>query len=363
MKKAALIFILLLPFLASCDTDQKSLTYLTFGKLYDSSLSWKENMKEIDYIALNDYVTNQDSFILFVGDDKQTCDCYVTFTETLSWVMEKDDYLIHYIDINAFSNNDNFGLKLSHENATLAIFKDGVIADQYTAGSTSDPMVNDRNVLRKWLEERLHNSDMLYVTKDQLEKLYEGKETFSIYFSRSTCSDCSFLDEQILKSYNQKDRNTSYLIDCDQVGVRLNDDLTFNEGMWNAFKEEYGLTEKEDYPFGYDTGYVPTFLYVDPNIIIDDDKTTGVTASAVYLNDGITKKDDGYYVTRTFYTEERMAVQPYLDSQEVTPLQDLKISEEEVLDLNGTYTWKKEDASKVHDPLITLYLDYYLKKE
>lgn len=73
MKKAALIFILLLPFLASCDTDQKSLTYLTFGKLYDSSLSWKENMKEIDYIALNDYVTNQDSFILFVGDDKQTC--------------------------------------------------------------------------------------------------------------------------------------------------------------------------------------------------------------------------------------------------------------------------------------------------
>ncbi len=286
------------------------------------------HMQEISIGELNDMRSEKKNFLLLVGNQFD-CSCWTAFHDEVMVPYILDNHLLLYWV--AYSGNEaklgEMGLELSSSHETLAIFKDGEIAYQHTTADTTSSWVKEKKVFAAWMDARIQAPRLLSLSKEQLDKKYEGQEDFSIFFSRSTCGDCSFLERNDIKEYfisNVKDEtipeNYLYYIDCDQVGIRyvLGEDQkiytpsSFGEygekasTQWKNFKQEYGLSYSEDNPVGWDEGYVPTIYHIHPS---NGEKTGDVIDFAgVFYNESVEEET----ITGTYFTSERLEL-PALD--------------------------------------------------
>jgi hypothetical protein len=214
---------------------------------------------------------------------------------------------------------------------------------------------------------------MLYVSKAQLENLYAQNDTpFVIGFLRESCGDCSYVDNHFLKTYNASAHATSYVIDCDAEGIRLYNgaapssasdasaDQKLAYAQWQLFKDDYGLSKLLDPDFGFDTGYVPTWLYCLPKLEHHYDAPHD---GDVWVNDSLTANGDGTYrVSNTYFDGKRSL--PFLESVPagvVTNLYEVStIPADDVEVYDGEGYWKHEAAEQYHNPLLQAFLSYYL---
>ena len=88
-------------------------------------------------------------------------------------------------------------------------------------------------------------------------------------------------------------------------------------------------------------------------------KNGKIEAAAIYFNDVVSKKEDGsYYISDSFYSEERKAA---LKDQYTFPnvIKGMTLSEGVIEGNNGTYYWAQEAANRYHKPNFEAFLDYY----
>ena len=164
----------------------------------------------------------------------------------------------------------------------------------------------------------------------------------------------------VLSSFNAKDNNVSYVIDCDVDGIRLKNG-EYDEEQWNFFKEASGLSSSGSEDFGYGQGYVPSFYtYAGYNAATIGER---IADAVVYLNDKIEKNPETgeYYVADSFFTEERKIVLGFLGNTKVetTVLKGMKIPAEDIEKKKR----KKDAAAKYHNPLLEAYLTAYVGKK
>lgn len=293
------------------------------------------HMQEISIGTLNDMVSEKKSFLLLVGNQFD-CSCWTAFHDEVMVPYLLENHLLLYW-VSYFGNEarlSELGLELSSSHETLSIFKDGGLAYQHTTADTTSSWVKEKKVFAAWMDARLQAPRLLSLSKDQLDKKYQGQEDFSIFFSRSTCGDCSYLERNDIKEYfaaNVKSEtipeNYLYYLDCDQLGIRyvLGDDgKTYTpsssgeygekaSAQWVSFKQEYGLAYSEDNPVGWDQGYVPTIYHIHPS---NGEKSGDVIDFAgVFYNESI---EDGA-IKETYFTKERLqlAALDYLSSSSI----------------------------------------------
>jgi len=361
MKKRFLLSTILmsLSLLSSCGNEKDNLVNITFGKLYDYSLAEKieEHVVKITHSTLSSFVFEKKEFILFVYDKDNTCTCYEDFEKAAIYLMQKRDALIYGINPSEFDGgHDTFGLNVTKNEETVAIFQDGKLVHQKTTEGANDPFLEEYTFLN-WFDEKAHFSKMLYVTYDQFLELSDHGDMFTVGFLRSSCPDCAYVEDTVLSSFNAEKetitRGNSYVIDCDAEGIRFVNGV-YDEENWKAFKTKFGLSSNPDY--GYGQGFVPSFYTYSGHI--GDTEYARVVDGAVYLNDVIKQDENGdYYVADSYYTEEREPNLAFLNKRiETRVLKGLKIPAKDVE--NGT--WKKSAAAKYHDPLLKAYLDYYI---
>ncbi len=367
MKKEALALLVLalpLPLLPGCaEGGSGDLVPLTFGKLFEEGEEYRDRYVHLTHAGLLSKASSGESFLLLVADHDSTCLCYLSFQETLGARMEKENLLVYSIDPTEFGGGkDALGLEIVEGYETLAIFSKGKLVDQEVTGETGDPFTSDPAVLSLWLEERVRPSSMLYVDKDQLDALYEGEEPFTVGFLRSDCPDCRHLEEAVLQPFNEKERNRSYVIDVNQEGIRLGKDGEVDQALWESFKREVGLAEGQEMtPASYGEGYVPSFLRIDPNIEVGEDRRSMVVDGFVYMNDVIAEVEGRYLVQESFYDEERASSLEWLgEFAGRKVLEGLEIPEEEVLSAGETLIWDRESAGMLHDPLAQAFLEFYV---
>lgn len=384
MKKTPLFYaLLLLPFLAplaSCSANSNStLAHLNFGMLYDATLDTQNSSQFADHsISLNygelvSKINNKESFLLLVYDKGNTCTCWYRYEATLLRAMKAKNLLIYGIDPQEFEGGkETYGIKYSSSEENLVVFQEGSVLAQKSTNGTDDPFVEYDNFIA-WLEGKAKTSDMLRISKKQLDDLFEesGTPSFLVYFGRESCGDCSYIDKNFLYTYNKEERNTSYYLDCDEVGIRFESEEAKKEGkvgaIWQTFKDDYGLSEKYNEELGYGQGYVPSFILYNKGKK-EDRKASLIRDMIVTFNDEVKGENGKYTLSNSFYSEERIQNSEALSSLKEKGmdfvLKGIEIPESEIETYPGGYiAWKKEAALQKEKPLLQGFLDFYLKKE
>ena len=263
------------------------------------------------------------------------------------------------------------GLSLSASHETLAIFEEGELKYQHTTADSTSAWVKDASTFSAWMNVRIEAPRLLSLSKGQLDAKYEGNEDFSVFFSRSTCGDCSFLERSDLKPYfashlkEQKiPENYLYYLDCDQVGIRYvegEDGKTYNPSsqneeyaslaasQWKEFQREYRLAENEDNPAGWGERLHPSIYHIHPNG--GEKRGDAIDFSGTFYNETV----DNGIIEDTYFTEERLSKNclDYLASSSLSTKSLTGLSLDASLE-------RHEALQKYENPILTLLLDSIL---
>lgn len=366
MKKtlALLLAPLLMGGLAGCSSASSlDKVAITFGRAYDSSLneasdySVEQHFDEILLSDLNSMVSDQKNFILLVYDKDSTCACWGDLSKKIDEFMEDHDARIFSIQFSLINGHeDDYGMSLSTGNNTIAIFEDGEVKYQYVTVSSGEPL-SEGTAFEEWMMERVYFTNFNYISLSQLQALFKGEQgEFTVYFARSTCGDCTYVENHFLKDFLSTPlKNSIYAIDCDVAGIRYNEEGKYDEEQWTAFKDQYGLSSTINELYGYGTGYVPTFIRYLPST--GSDYALSVKDMAVYLNDVV--DGESLKVTSSYYDETRIGNNEFLEYVEEGTAKVLVGQAVEASDIDENGKWKKESAALYHDPLLTAFLKFY----
>ncbi len=374
MKRTRLFLLLILPFsflAAGCSSTPEVVT-IPYGKLYDEDEYGNNHFKSIGYSDLSSLVSNEDNFFLVVRGASADCLCWTHTRDNLSKYCKYSNLEVNYMGIDDFSCQDYLSLNLTKNKSTIAVFEKGQVKYQCTF-SEEDEIGKDYATLASWISTYAKVGSILSVNKKQLDALYEGEVPFVVGFSRSTCSDCSYLNNHHLRDLGASSLyKRSYLFDCDIEGVRLyngkspdkdgDEDEKQAYSNWVAFKDEYGLSNTINEEFGYKEGYVPTFTYNLPNL----GKAEAVRDMVVWGNDAVNKDGDNYKITDSYFsssrTNEFLSDETILEKAGVskTNLVGLTLKEDEVNDYGSFYSWSHEASAVYEDPLLTAFFSFYL---
>lgn len=347
MKKAAVLLIvsMLVPVLSGCENKPNELVYIPYGQLYDKDIDkngevdLQKHLTLLSNESFENKIKEKDSFFLVSYDKNSDSESISKFKTAFSSYLEISNAPAFYV---APGSN---GITLTEGEASLFLYKEGKkLYSRETKGK--EDSFNSLGGITSWMDERASISDMLYLNESQLDCLFEGKDQFTVGFIREGCQDCIYLKENVLYDYNKSHNNASYIIDCDYL----------SEG----FKDKYGLTASSNEDYGYETGYVPTFVRYAPT---KGAKAEAIVDAAVYLNDTVSFVDGEYKVTKSYYSDTRKELLGFFGNSVIKDevLEGKTLNEESVTKVNDNlYVWKRNEAAKYHDPIIKAFLDAYV---
>lgn len=360
----------------SCSNDQSvEQVQIDFGTIeyQNDEVVANSHMKAITYSRFASMVEGgEKNFVLVtLKQEDYVCGCWVTFHEEIlvPWI-KSHNVLVYLLQAEELETdgNDDYGIEYIDGIPSIAIFEEGSLKYQNKIDDESDFSTKSAS-FSEWMQNRMTYPVMFYLNKNQLDEMYEGTTPFTIYFSRSGCSDCSYIENHSLRGYFKETRpaNPSYILDCDVEGICYYNGTVYSSwdtalpdaktayAQWTAFKREYGLAYSQDNPVGFDAGYVPTFFHINP-IAIESEKHEGIDSAGVFFNDTLDKET--LTITNSYFTEERLALDAleYLAESDVENkvLQGISLTDDNI----SSTAWKHEQTEKYHDPIIAQFLDW-----
>ena len=365
MKKKAL-FTLIIPLLFAPlnGCTRKPAIRLTFGTELKQDIY---TLRELTTAQLLDKAKNeQEVFLLatYQGDVSEECLCWNTFQNVIANYMNITHDLVYTY------NTQNIDDSIKHLNIEKP--EDSTPCLYIFNGEQKVASFSYKNSKDKGIFEDLKGKTMEYnvrrFAKGPLMRYVDTNYTQSnsikntqglvVLFMRRGCGDCSYSIPNVLIPYIK-----SHKIN---FGVRIIDlqdlyDLSKKENASEEEKAQYqntkdlcGLSESTNSKYGYLNGVVPTLQYYEYGEIKD---------ASVFFNDEIGQKEDGsYYISNSFYSEERLTSIKYDDNVENNVLKGMALNSDEVITTTSGYTyWAQEKAAQFHKPLMEAFLDCYCK--
>ena len=353
MKK--LLFLLPLLALSSisvtaCNTNKKA--RISYGTLVDTEA------EEITYGILATKVARKENLLLAVHEGT-SCGCWTEFNAVINKYVQEYKTKIYYIDKNQFSDGDDwFGLTIVKgvSDPTFALIKNGKKTNEYIYGNDNKKMFQDVEVLRKVVTKIARDPQYFMVSPEYLDNALftEKKDKVLVQYIWNFCPDCNDCIPNVLMPYSEKHvyKNQVWLVDLAVKGILKDDEGNPNTSLqtYVDYMKNHKLSAAGDEKLGYDRGFVPTTQYWEKGELID---------ASTYFNDGISKVDGQYKITRSFYSESRMSNIHY--SAEVVEGRTLSSEEVSVSVKDGveSYSWKEDYARAVHKPLLENFLAKY----
>lgn len=321
------------------------------------------DVEYITYDELSSMFNGKKTFMVTVY--AKTCSCWSMFHAVLNQYISENHIRVFAVDYDSFhakdgKSLDNFGLNIESGYTSFAIIEKGQIRENLKSGK--EKLFKNSDSFKQYIEEKIILPKAFYVSLDNVRSLFESEETSLLYFARSNCGDCSYLDSHVLDEY--KLTNRLYILDCEKLGIRQYDEegkLTpESQALWNQFKIDYYLASNNNSDYGFDTGYVPTLFLLKGN---PSTKTPTILSGSVYFNDTLTIDGEKLVVSDTYYTNERLPKLEYLHAYNgINVLKGLEVPKENAVSYGGNYYWDQDAASAYHTPLVKLFLEYSLPK-
>ena len=331
-KKLAILSIgLLLPIFSSCASNKEEKTILSYGTYFD------REAREISGDKLYDKKDNENFILATYGDT--SCGCWNNFSKVINYVCANNNLLIYKMDEKQIDDRlNNFGLKHSDDPAFYIIANKKIIKSYFYVDNP-DIFGNER----KFYQEILQQIDKPYIyliNEEQItSKVYADGGI--LYFMRESCPDCSYCTPNVLIPYltDKKPNDIIYAFDLDPIKNAGDND------KYQAFKDNYHLSDVNDAAYGYGSGYVPMFQHINQGVIDD---------GLVYFNDTIA---DGE-ITQSYFSNERKDNLHYLDGLEKKILIGTNIDSSK---LNSFGSWASLDIqNEYYQPFLEAFLNYYL---
>lgn len=363
MKKLAFILpIVLVPFLTSCNKEGPKAS-LTYGTYIESSI---KSLKELSNEELISKTRDEkEVFLLAVyqGDYSTSCMCWSTFQNVI--VNYINTYHENVYVYNAYNQNEelaNLNIEKINDSAPyLYIFNGETTLAKYTYKNNSQKAIFENvnakamyNAVRKVVNKPV----MHFIDEAYLEQQIMDSKDLTVLFMRNGCGDCKYVIPNVIIPYiNDKALKESlYLFDMQYAYDIANKEGATEEekNQYQSLKNYFALSEKGSSTFGYGNGVFPTIQRIEKGLIVD---------ASVYFNDEVNQKEDGsFYISNSYYTEERVNNLNYLKNcQFKTVLKDMSVTEGVLENPKGGYYWSQEAASIYHTPILKAFLDYYLK--
>lgn len=359
-KKLGLFAIPLLMFsafgLSSCG--EKANVELVFG---DKTAS---DFRYLNFTQLEEKVNSKETFLLVV-QYSDGCACWVQEAKPtlIKYIKEKHVICYHIKNDELVKGNNNFGIKILTGSVSFAVFEDGEVRNCINTHDSKTLKNYDSFV--EYMDSFVNMPHFFWVSKEEVSRLYDANSKSVVFYSRSTCGDCSYVNSNYLVEFSKKHPEYSkevYVLECDVPGIRYNDEGVLDADKWGEFKTEHELSYEGNFIYGYETGVVPTFQLIGNGQLY---------SQCVYFNDSVTKTDDNkFVVSNSYYTNERLEHLQYLKDFDGTKvLKGLEVSKDDVEEhwsKDGQtfygYGWLKKKAAKYHDPILEQFLLYSEKQ-
>ena len=267
MKKTWLYLLLLVPSLAACQPTNLDKVVIPFSDEVRTENGAYVTLTE--YSELSVMVDQEQTFILMVGN--ATCGCTTEFLPVMrSWIEETNilTYYLEYTDLE-FAE-DKFGIPMVTGSVpVLTIFDQGDLAyfKAYNPNRSSDnDLFYDLALLTTWFNDRLILPTFAFLTKANFDQLFTKNQKMIIYIGRRTCPDCTYAFNTFVLPYIQANPTLPPIYGLDVLDNQLWSADTGNATPgWSDFKTNYGMDNILNTTFGYATGFVPTFMYIETN--------------------------------------------------------------------------------------------------
>lgn len=322
--------------------DKGNQVLLSFGNIH------AETYEQISTDDLNDIISWKESFLLVINST--TCGCWDSFKPNLTKYINEQKvvcYQIPYPEYSRLEIEDRHGLNsLSSASTTFAIFEQGKLKTSINTND-NEKIMYDYKSFKKYMDETVVLPKCFFIDKDDVYAIKNSGKNAVVYFERSGCGDCNTANPTILYSYikNHKNMNKIYVLDCQKYWRKSSaEDYT----SYLAFKNEMGLSTVNNPTFGYDEGVFPFFSYIENG---------EYKSGCVIYNDEISKQNDEYVVTHSYYTTERVSKLGY----NAQVIEGLKISEASE-NAGGYISWNYNDQNKYYGTILTSFLDTMLPK-
>ena len=362
--KKKIVFSLIAPLLfvslIGCKKEAEKV-HLTYGTEMQESLS---TLKELSNDELLTKTRDEkETFLLatYQGEYSEDCLCWATFKDVLVNYMNYFNRLVYVY--NAQNQDDSLKNlkieKLEQSTPYFYIFNGEEKLASFSYNNAKDKaLFEDRkgNTINEKVNKVVDKPLMYFIHPEAVEQsAVKNKENLLVLFIRRGCGDCKYVLPNVIIPYIY-----SHNLD---TGIRIVDlqdlyDLQKQpetEGLpYDSMKDMCQLSEDGNETFGYGKGVVPTIQYYKEGNLAD---------ASVYFNDEVSQKEDGsYYISNSFYTEERLTSLKYVSNVENKVLKGMTLSNEDVIKTESGYTfWAQEKAAFYHTPLLTAFLDTYCK--
>jgi len=331
---------ILLPFvclnaclISGCGNDNR--IQLSFGNIHASAV--EENFTVIE---LDSKIEVKESFLLVVADT--TCACWSEFRPIINQYVSEhhvDCFFLRYDYFVDFASKYN--IELTKGTTKLVVFEEGVAKIQLKS-NTEDKTMKDKSAFYKFMEGNVKLPKAYLIKEEDYSTVTANGAV--VYFERSECGDCTYLNPTILANYVKKhpNMNNIYVLDCQ---------VWYGKEGYQDKKDQYGLSNKYNTEYGYGNGVFPFMSYV---------KNSKYVSGAVAFNDTVSLVDGKYVVTDSYYTTERANKLDYLANVSTKVISGLEIPASDVEDHVLWISWSKDKASKYYEPIINSFLDTYL---
>lgn len=342
MKKILLLLPLIAPlFLVGCQQDSKPI--ITYGTYMNEGATELTN-----YGDLKTKLDNKESLILVVHPSDEGCSCWRDFKTIIDNYVNKYHTQIYKIDQFYFYEKSDFGLTISSDSPSLAIFNKGKLYKDISYGSTNRTF-HSSDALKTTIDKYVIAPSIYWISHEDLQaKIKEGGTVIN-QITRQTCPDCQYCFPNVIQKYLYQKKsfaNPLYLLDIDKYR---------GTDQYQDIKDAYQLSETTNATFGYESGVVPTTQIWKDGKLYD---------ASVYFNDTISYINNTYTITNSYYTEARLKQLKYLNGNLYSALMGLTIPEEDIdvyeLEEGCYYSWKQDKAAKYHTPLLEAFLKTYL---
>jgi hypothetical protein len=265
-KKTWLYTLLLAPTLAACQPTNISKVVIPFS---DEVRTVNGAYVTLEYNELSVMVQQEETFILMVGN--ASCGCTTEFLPVMRDWIEENTILTYYLEYTKLESATNkFEIPMvTGSIPVLAIFEEGELAFSkvYNPNRSSDNVLfYDLELLTAWFEERLIFPSFQFLSKANFDQLFTTNRKMIIYIGRRTCADCTYAFNTFVLPYirNNPTLPTMYGIDVLDNNI-WRPETANNTPGWSEFKTNYGMDNVLNTTFGYATGFVPTFMYIETN--------------------------------------------------------------------------------------------------
>ena len=332
---------------------------LTFGTYIEQSL---ETLKPIDTSDMLNKTYSEETYILatYQGKYSEECLCWSTFQNVIV------NYMNKYHEKVSLFDTDNYGdlqidLKIEeYKDSTpaLYVFQGKEQLGKFTYKNSRDKAVFS-DLKAEAMYERIHKlikePIMFEVDDDYLSESINISRNTVALFIRSSCPDCSYSLTNVIIPYIDKEiiKEEILVFDLESYFKQSATSSTV-DNQYQNIKDKYKLSENSNKKYGYGTGYVPTIQYYRKGVLAD---------SSVFFNDEVSQKEDGtYFVSKSFYSEDRLTSLSYCENVATNVLEGLALSEQDIAKTTSGYTyWLQEKAAVYHTPLLEAFLDCYCR--